>query len=313
MTKTIVGLYDQFSQAQEAVRELVEGGIPRENISMVANDAKGEYASKLQTGTEETGDNAEVGAGLGAVTGGIAGMLLGAAALAVPGIGPVLAAGPLVTAIGGAGLGALAGGVIGALTEAGVSREDADIYVEGVRRGGTLVTVYAADEEANMIAEVMNRHRPVDVQARAEEWRKGNWNTFDEGAEPFAFDRTKMDNELLARDRSGSQNEPGMTGDIDRATFRGTEPTMMEGYQVAEPRFRQHYDQRYGGRAENWDRFSEAYRFGFDHAQRGQFSNRSWQEARNDLRMIWEGMYPDRRWDDYEEAVNEGWLAGREK
>ena len=82
----------------------------------------------------------------------IAGLLVGIGALAVPGIGPVLAFGPLAAAIGataaGAGLGAAAGGIIGALVGLGIPEEDANFYAEGVKRGGVLVTVRADDARA---------------------------------------------------------------------------------------------------------------------------------------------------------------------
>ena len=167
MAKTVVGLYNRFDQAQEVVNELVTAGIERENISMVASDSKGEHASQLQSDETQKRDPVS-GAGMGAAVGGLAGLLVGFGALAIPGLGPVVAAGPLVAALSGAGVGAVAGGIAAALVDAGVSEADADIYAEGVRRGGTLLTVYANNEQADLAADIMNRYHPVNVQQRAE-------------------------------------------------------------------------------------------------------------------------------------------------
>jgi hypothetical protein len=174
MENTIVGLYDDFQDVQNAVQELKENGISGEQISLIANDVnerlRGE-AERSMRGTDPE-PNSDVGsiAGFGVLMGGIAGFLVGLAALAIPGIGPVLAAGPMVAALGGAGIGAVTGGVLGALVDSGVSRGDADIYAEGVRRGGTLLTVYTSETEADRVAEILNRHNPVNIEERVNEW-----------------------------------------------------------------------------------------------------------------------------------------------
>jgi hypothetical protein len=82
---------------------------------------------------------AETGAGVGTAVGGAAGLLAGLGLLAIPGVGPVVAAGWLVATAVGAVAGAATGGLIGGLTGAGVSEDDAHVYAEGVRRGGSLV------------------------------------------------------------------------------------------------------------------------------------------------------------------------------
>jgi len=105
--------------------------------------------------------------------GGIAGVLIGVGVMLIPGVGPILAAGPLVATLTGAGVGAVAGGLIGALTTAGVPEEHARYYEEGVRRGGTLVTVSASDADADEVMEIMNRHNPVDIEDRASQWGSG--------------------------------------------------------------------------------------------------------------------------------------------
>ena len=104
------------------------------------------------------------------MSGGGAGLLAGLGMLALPGIGPVIAAGWLATAIAGAVADGAAGGVIGALVEAGVSQKDAALYVEGVRRGGTLIAIRTAAETREFYEEILGCKLP--------DWRFGDTARF---------------------------------------------------------------------------------------------------------------------------------------
>ena len=194
MAKTVVGLFDTFSEAQSVVQQLTDSGFDRKEISLLANDARGEYANTRAVGeTSSTAEGAGAGAVGGGVLGGVLGLLVGVGALAIPGIGPVLAAGPLAAALGtagastlvGAGIGAAAGGVIGALVGAGIPEEDASFYAEGVRRGGTLVMVKTSDDMAQRAYDTMRNSGAVDIDQRSGDWRKAGWNRFDPNAEPY--------------------------------------------------------------------------------------------------------------------------------
>lgn len=195
MTQTIVGLFDTPNQANQVVQDLVSSGVRREDISIVANDMRGEHAQAVGD-TSDTASAAGAGALSGGVLGGVLGLLVGIGALAIPGIGPVVAAGPLVAALGsagagtliGAGTGAVTGGLLGALVGVGVPEEDAHVYTEGVRRGGTLVSVTARDDRAAAIADMMRRNGVVDITNRGDEWRQGGWNRFDPAAGPYEAD-----------------------------------------------------------------------------------------------------------------------------
>jgi hypothetical protein len=108
MAKTVIGLYDNFSEAQEVVRDLVDAGFDRDQISIVAGDREGKYANELdRERTRKDKDTSTSGAATGAVTGGvigaIAGVVLGLGALAIPGIGPAIAAGPIISGLDGYG------------------------------------------------------------------------------------------------------------------------------------------------------------------------------------------------------------------
>lgn len=175
--KTVTGLYDSYQDATAAVFRLEHLGVPRDEISIVANNEQNWYQPPAYTSASaETG--AEAGAGLGAVAGGASGLLAGLGLLSIPGIGPVVAAGWLVATAAGAAAGAVlggaTGGLIGALTGSGVPHEHASFYVEGVRRGGTLVTARVEDAMADE-AQAALREGSVDMETRRRIYDVEGW------------------------------------------------------------------------------------------------------------------------------------------
>jgi hypothetical protein len=170
------------------------------------------------------------GAAAGAVTGGVVGGAAGLAAslmgLAIPGIGPIIAAGPIVSLLTGAGVGAVAGGLIGGLTDLGVSRPDAEYYAEAVRRGGALVTVRADDARADRAADIMRSHGAIDIERRAEQWRERGWTGFDEKAQPYTAEDLDRDRDLYGeRDRVTGMASGASTGG---PTTRGPEGSLSD-------------------------------------------------------------------------------------
>jgi uncharacterized protein (TIGR02271 family) len=199
MARTVVGFFDDFSHARAAVEDLVNSGIPRECIGLTASNARGEHgeAARREGQGNKAGEGAAAGAGIGAVVGGLGGLLVGLGMLAIPGIGPILAAGPIATTLAGAGIGAATGGLIGALTGMGIPEEHAQIYAEGVRRGGTLVTVQTEEARVDSASDILNRHGAVDIERRAEEWRGSGWTGFRHDAQPMS--REDLDREREVR------------------------------------------------------------------------------------------------------------------
>jgi len=193
MAKTIVGLFDTFPEAQGAVQDLVNKGFPRDNISIAANNATGEYTQSSASSEEWSGT--ATGAAAGATIGGIGGLLVGLGTLAIPGVGPIVAAGPLIAALTGAGVGAVAGGLIGALTDIGVPEEEAGYYAEGVRRGGTLVTVNAEDNMVDRAVDILENHNAVDVDQRASSWKQSGWTGYSSTAKPYTADEITRERE----------------------------------------------------------------------------------------------------------------------
>jgi len=185
MTKTITKLFDNYADAQKAVEDLRAFGIPESDISLVASAPAdvGDHDAAADELASEAGRDASKGAGIGGVLGGAGGLAAGLGLLAIPGLGPVVAAGWLIsTAVGaaaGAAAGGAAGGIIGALTQAGVSEEDAHVYAEGVRRGGALVSARIEDDEANAAESILRAASTVDVTERRAAYRAEGWLAFD--------------------------------------------------------------------------------------------------------------------------------------
>ena len=166
-TRTISRLYDSYRDAREVVAELQAVGIPDEDVAVVA----GQVEEESMAGT---------GAGIGAVLGGGAGLLAGLGTIAIPGIGPVVAAGWLVATLAGTVVGGGAGGLLGSLIHEGVSEDEANVYAEGVRRGGTLVTVRVPESREVEVERTMIRHNCVDWMDRRRDYAKCGWSRFDE-------------------------------------------------------------------------------------------------------------------------------------
>ncbi len=218
MTKAIVALYDDLDVAQRVVQELVNAGLSRDNISIVANDVSGEYGKYAAVDPAEGHHHVgpAEGSAFGSVVGALTGLLVGLGALAIPGIGPVIAAGPLAAGLAGAVTGAVAGGatggIVGGLLSMGVPEEEAKHYAEGIRRGGTLVSANVDETFAPRAEAIMNSYHPVDLQRRAETWQQAGWAGFNETG-------TAYDAEALQRER-----ETYRSGEAARQTSADTAP-----------------------------------------------------------------------------------------
>lgn len=189
--RTVTALFDTYDHAASAVRALKDAGFSSEDISLVANNATGEIAEDDM----DAGDGAAAGAGVGAVAGGGAGLLAGLGALAIPGIGPVVAGGWLLaTAVGaaaGAAVGGVAGGLLGALANAGVPEEQAHVYAEGVRRGGTVVSVRADDVRADTASAILQNAAGVDIDRRRTDYLAEGWRGFDDNDPAYSPDQIR--------------------------------------------------------------------------------------------------------------------------
>ncbi|KRD95868.1 hypothetical protein ASE63_12705 [Bosea sp. Root381] len=181
MTQTLTRSYDNYETARAVVERLEAGGIRSADISVVGHHEKANDSHYQKADDSNAGE----GAGIGAALGGAAGLLAGIGLIAIPGIGPVVAAGWLASTAAGAAAGGVTGGVIGAFTNAGHSEEDANYYAETVRRGGSVVSVRVADEQVPAVEAILDGATPIDRDTRLAEYREGGWNRFDEAGAPY--------------------------------------------------------------------------------------------------------------------------------
>ncbi|MEJ1117853.1 general stress protein [Phyllobacterium sp. CCNWLW109] len=193
--QTVTGLYDNHRDARQVVEQLEDAGVSSSDITIAGRDG--------DSGETYAGEGAAAGAGIGAVVGGTGGLLAGLGMLAIPGVGPVVAAGWLAATAAGAAAGAVAGGaaggLIGGLTSSGVDEDDAHVYAEGVRRGSTLVSARVSDDQADIARSIINNNTPVDLDTRRSMYREEGWDRFDESSPAFT-------EEELARERDRVRN-----------------------------------------------------------------------------------------------------------
>jgi len=183
---SITKVYDTHRQARAAVTALEEAGVSSSDISMVANKSVDPRYDNDESETAE-------GAGIGAVLGGGTGLLAGLGLLAIPGLGPVVAAGWLAATAVGAVAGGATGGIIGALVDAGTSREDAHVYSEAVRRGGTMVTVRTDGSNEDIVRAILDREEPIDPVIRRSEYARTGWREFDPAAGEYQPTEIEME------------------------------------------------------------------------------------------------------------------------
>ena len=202
MTITISRLYNNYPDAEAAIKALEAAGVKHGDISVLASNADewykgnsgkpGTFPDRNLNNKDDRAEAAGAGAGMGAVAGGAVGVLAGLGLMAIPGVGPIVAAGWLVSTLAGAAAGGAAGGVIGALTQAGVGKDEANIYAEGLRRGGAVVSARVADADAARLRTVMDR-AAIQVTDRAAAYRKSGWQSFDPSASPYTADQVRKE------------------------------------------------------------------------------------------------------------------------
>ena len=336
MAKTVVGLFDNPRDAQSVVEDLVNAGFMRSDVSLIGQAERGDAESAT---AEDTTSGTAVGLGTGAVLGGIGGLLVGLGVLAIPGIGPVLAAGPLATALAGAGLGAAAGGALGALTDLGIPESEAHYYAEGVRRGGTLVTVKVDDALADRAAEIMERHHPIDIEERAATWRETGWTGWSATARPYTTEDVRRERDLYAtrhaqqhqiteapaegarpaRPRVGEPvAEQGVYGGMRNRAGRGVRaytPTAGKAGPSAfgsfdDGDYRSHYDSALAQGGQTYEQCVVAYRFGYDLEQNQRYRSIDWQTMEPEARRQWEERHPG-TWDPFKAAIRYAWERAR--
>jgi len=167
-SKAVFCLTRDEGQACNIVDSLKNAGFSNNDISVLLPDKSGTRDFAHQKGTKAP-EGAITGAGTGGVIGGTLGLLAGIGSLAIPGVGPFIAAGPIMAALSGAAVGATAGGIIGALVGMGIPEYEAKRYEGKIREGRILISVHTDDsEQAKSAKEIFERAGAEDIATSGE-------------------------------------------------------------------------------------------------------------------------------------------------
>lgn len=172
--KAVFGIYNTRSGVENAVDAFKNAGFRNTDISVLMQENEGSKDFALEKGTKVP-EGAAAGAGTGLVVGGALGWLAGIGALAIPGIGPFLAAGPIVAALAGAGAGGAIGGIAGTLIGMGIPEFEAKRYDGRIRKGGILLSVHCDDENwVRRAKEMLSQTGAEDISSTSE--ASGDYN-----------------------------------------------------------------------------------------------------------------------------------------
>jgi hypothetical protein len=188
MTKAnhvVIGVFKNREKLNQAVDSLKTSGFQNSDISILMSDLSGTREFAQEKGTKAP-QGATAGGTAGAALGGALGWLTGIGALAIPGVGPFIAAGPIMAALAGAGVGGLVGGISGALIGMGVPENDAKRYEGSVKSGGILLSVHSDNSEwADKSKDVLQKNGAQEVSYSDEA-------KFDKDPDKWQKDRSKI-------------------------------------------------------------------------------------------------------------------------
>lgn len=169
MSKAVICIAKTQVQAETIVTRLESAGILTSDISVLFPDRTGsrDFAHEHNTKAPE---GATIGVSAGGVTGGVLGLLAGIGALAIPGVGPFIAAGPIMAALSGAAVGATIGGIAGALIGMGIPEFEAKQYEAKIKEGNILISVHSHDgDDTDRIKDIMKDAQAEDISVTGEE------------------------------------------------------------------------------------------------------------------------------------------------
>src|SRR6201994_2160256 len=162
------GIYPSNSAAETAVDQLVAAGFSNDDVSVLMANSNGsrDFAAEKNTKAPE---GATTGVGVGGAVGGTLGLLAGIGALAIPGVGPLIAAGPIMGALAGLGVGGAVGGLIGALVGMGMPEYEAKRYEGRIKEGGVLLSVHCdTSDEITRAKDLLKQTGAEDISSAGE-------------------------------------------------------------------------------------------------------------------------------------------------
>lgn len=273
MSKTVICLANTEAQAETIVQRLNEVGIPASDVSALFPDKSGsrDFAHEHNTKAPE---GTAIGASAGGVTGGVLGLLAGIGALAIPGAGPFIAAGPIMAALSGAAVGAAIGGIAGALIGMGIPEFEAKQYEAKIKEGNILISVHARDgDAADRIKKIMEEAGATDITSTGEV--------------------SLSDDERMP---------PGVGGVAGKGIASTIDPTSEVAY------WRDNFKGRpYAENATSFDDFGPAYGYGV--SSHAKYPGRSFDDVEADLSRDWDGSRgaSNLQWDQARNATRDAW------
>jgi hypothetical protein len=278
MAKLVVGLFDSIAEARQAAEDLVRSGLAREAVSLVAGDmvAFGQERSRAlgRGGAEE------------------------ARTLTIPGIGPVVVSGLVAAALRSARTGALAE----RLVEAGVPLEDAEIYHEGVRRGGALVLTHTSAAQAQAAAAVIAARGPADLEQCRAEMRASGWSGRRANERPY----TAPEIQAFRARRSAAVAQQSAAAAPDAP------PAPLRTYDDYQPLFRAHYDAVLSRSGYTYEQCRPVFHYGYTLGRDRRYSQGEWAGVEPEARRHWEERNPG-TWDSFKESVRYAWEQARKQ
>jgi len=164
----VFGIYANTTSAEAAVDSLISAGFRNPDISVLLPDAEGTRSFAHEKNTKAP-EGTATGVGTGGAIGGTLGLLAGIGALAIPGVGPLIAAGPIMGALAGLGVGGTVGGIVGALVGMGIPEYEAKRFEGAVKDGGVLLSVHCdTSDEITRAKEELKRTGARDIASSGE-------------------------------------------------------------------------------------------------------------------------------------------------
>jgi hypothetical protein len=282
MLTTSVGLFDSFSQAMRAVAVLQGCGLSRDEISVVIRKNEMKETDRNAVNTYNAADKRRI------ILSELITFIADADSLFIGGIGQVVMTGPLACILTDTTGEVQSGDLADALMVLEVPDEEAKRYAEGVRRGGTLLAVTAANSLADRAEDVLLLHGAVDLRQRTIRWRQQGWSNFSSTSEPYSTTDPERERRWYA-----SECKPG----------RNWTPYDKD--------FRSHYYLTYSDGDLSYDDYVSAYCYGYQLAGDARYGTKDWDEVETQIQRSWE-KEDDRAWETVVDAVSYGFLKRRE-
>ncbi|HWR49618.1 MAG TPA: hypothetical protein VN428_00825 [Bryobacteraceae bacterium] len=299
----VYGIYRDRVSAERAVDRLMADGFRKEDISVLLPEQSGtkDFAHEKQTKAPE---GTATGAATGGAIGGTLGLLAGIGALAIPGVGPFIAAGPIMGALAGLGAGGAIGGLVGALVGMGIPEYEAKRYEGRIKSGGVLLSVHCDNSDW------VRRAKDLLETTGAEDISSAGEASADYAKTDKPLPRgSEREYETTRRDRGDWSGTTSSYPDRDREEQRMAAGS-SQTYTEYDTDYRRDFELRYAGTRYGYEQYEPAYRLGSTWASDERYRNSDWPSVEAHARRDWESRGQG-RWEDFKDAVRYGWDRAR--